>query len=238
VKRIPNYLTAFLILLSLARCPAQTNAATATKTSPKVKEHPQRQGLYGPVIAANNQFAVRFFKAAYESSSQKNVLTAPASLSYAFALLLNGSAGSGRDQIADLFDLKDIPLDRINQGNAALRGPWVSTRSWAKTGGHSSLIELQAHSGFRRVLSPDRFCRWTQASTDTPCSPRRPTPTLINHWASLKTHGKLNNIIQDIGDDDFVLATVVDFKSRLVEPFSPSETHPGDFTGNWSPCFL
>jgi hypothetical protein len=54
VKRIPNYVTAFLILLSLAPCPAQTNAATATKTSPKVKEHPQPQELYGPVIAANN----------------------------------------------------------------------------------------------------------------------------------------------------------------------------------------
>ena len=75
MKRIPNYLTAFLILLSLAPCPAQTNAATATKTSPKVKEHPQPQELYGPVIAANNQFAVRFFKAAYERSSQKNVLS-------------------------------------------------------------------------------------------------------------------------------------------------------------------
>jgi hypothetical protein len=43
--------------------------------------------------------------------------------------------------------------------------------------------------------------------------------------------GKPNNIIQNIGDDDFVLATVVDFKSRWVEPFSPSETHPA--SGTW-----
>jgi serpin B len=53
---------------------------------------------------------------------------------------------------------------------------------------------------------------------------------LINQWASLETHGKLNNIIQDIGHDDFVLATVVDFKSRWLQPFSPSETHFGQFT--------
>ena len=77
--------------------------------------------LYAPVVNATNHFAVKFFKAAYEDSPQKNVITAPASLSYAFALLLNGAQGPGHDQIADVFDLKNIPLDQINQGNAALR---------------------------------------------------------------------------------------------------------------------
>jgi serine protease inhibitor len=211
-----------------------------------VKEHPQRQELYGPVIAANNQFAVRFFKAAYESSSQKNVLTAPASLSYAFAVLLNGSAGSGRDQIADLFDLKDIPLDRINQGNAALRAirkshPIEKSSSKRPLGFNEVVGEdgwsFQPYRIAGALWVPKGAFARSFLSLNTSfygytMFPRRPTPTLINHWASLKTHGKLNNIIQDIGDDDFVLATVVDFKSRWVEPFSPSETHPGDFTGN------
>ena len=245
VNRIPNYLAAFLILLSLSPCPAQnTNAVTATKTSPKVKEHTRPQELYGPVVAANNQFAVRFFKAAYENSSHENVLTAPASLSYAFALLLNGSNGPGREQIADLFDLKDIPLDRINQGNAALR----AIRKSHPVEKPSSKQPL----GFTGVVGEDgrtfqpymiagalwvpkgafarSFLSLNTSSYGYTMFPRRPTPTLINQWALLETRGKLNNIIQDIGDDDFVLATVVDFKSRWLQPFSPSETHSGDFT--------
>jgi serine protease inhibitor len=59
---------------------------------------------------------------------------------------------------------------------------------------------------------------------------RRTTPTLINRWASVKTHGKINSIIQDIDHDHFGLVTVVDFRSRWLKPFSPSETHSGDFT--------
>ena len=69
----------------------------------------------------NNQFAIRFFKAVTKVSPQENVLTAPSSLSYAFALLLNGSTGPGQQQIAEYIGLNGIPLDRINQGNAALR---------------------------------------------------------------------------------------------------------------------
>ena len=60
--------------------------------------------------------------------------------------------------------------------------------------------------------------------------PGRPTPAMLNHWASLQTHGKVQKIVQTVGQDDFVLATVVDFKSKWFLPFVAEETHPGDFT--------
>lgn len=242
---LPNYLAAFLILLSLALCPAQsTNPASATKIPPKLTEHTQPQEPYGPVVAANNQFAIKFFKAAYEDSSRENVLTAPASLSYAFALLLNGSTGPGRDQIAELFDLKDIPLDRTNQGNAALREIRRS-HIVKKPSSNQSLdfIGVVGENGrsfqpytmagalwVTNVAFTRPFLSLNTNSYGYTVFPHRPTPTSINLWASRKTQGKLKNIVQDIGHDDFVLATVVDFKSRWLLPFSPSETHFGEFT--------
>jgi serine protease inhibitor len=244
VNRIPNYLAAFLILLSLAPCPAQNSGAVAaTKIPTNVKEHIQPRELYGPVVAANNQFAVRFFKVAYEDSPQQNVLTAPASLSYAVALLLNGSTGPGREQIADTFDLKDIPLDQINQGNAALRAirkahpvekhsdrPAMFTPVLGADGRTFQPYTIAGALWTKKGAFAQSFLSLNTSSYGYTMISRQATPTLINQWASLKTHGKLNNIIQDIGKDDFVLASVVDFKSRWVQPFSPSETHSGDFT--------
>jgi serine protease inhibitor len=244
VNRIPNYIAAFLILLSLAPCAAQSiNGASTTNTSPKVTERTQPQELYGPVVAANNQFAVRFFKAAYEDSSHENVLTAPASLSYAFALLLNGSIGPGRDQIAELFDLKDVPLDQTNQGNAALRAirksHLVKKPPSKQPFGFSGVVgengrSFQPYTMAGALWVPNGaftrpFLSLNTNSYGYTVFPLRPTPASINQWASRQTHGKLNNIVQDIGHDDFVLATVVDFKSRWLLPFSPSETHSGDF---------
>jgi len=241
-----NYLTAFLILLSLAPCPAQnSNPAAAAEIPGNVKEHTQPQELYSPVVAANNQFAVQFFKAAYADASQQNVLTAPASLSYAFALLLNGSAGPGREQIAATLDLKDIPLDQINQGNAALRAirkshpvqkakhPDRPSMFPPVVGADGRTFQPYSIAGALCVKAEafaPSFLSLNTSSYGYHLIRRRPTPTLINQWAALETRGQLNNFIQDTGKDDFVLATVVDFKSRWIQPFSPSETHSGDFT--------
>jgi serpin B len=192
------------------------------------------------VVAANNRFAVKFFKAVYEDSSHENVLTAPALLSCAFALLLNGTAGAGQDQIADLFDLKNIPLDRINQGNVSLRAIRESHVVKRPSSEFNVVVgkdgrSFQPYRMAGAVWVPEggftrSFLAVNANSYGYTVFPRRPTPSLINQWASLETHGKLNNIIQDIGHDDFVLATVVDFKSRWLQPFSPSETHFGQFT--------
>jgi serine protease inhibitor len=234
LNRIRACLAASLVLLAVSACPAQN--AVAKGSNQRIPP----QELYGPVVAANNQFAIRFFEAAYQGSPQENVLTAPCSLSYAFALLLNGSTGPGRKQIAEIFGLNDIPIDRINQGNAALR---AIRKSHAVQ--KSNLVFPGAVGEDGRTFQPYRiagalwvpkdafarsFLSLNSSSYGYTLFSRRPTPTLINEWAAVKTHGKINNIIQDIGHDHFGLVTVVDFRSRWLEPFSPSETHSGDFT--------
>src|SRR5262249_23302425 len=115
----------------------------------------QEADVYAPVVAANNDFAVRFFKAAYQDSPRQNVMTAPASWSYAFALLLNGSQAAGRDQIADVLDLKNIPLGQINRANAALhaiRRSHIAKRPRRKPGPQ---IIVDLHAGEDLLVDAD-----------------------------------------------------------------------------------
>jgi serine protease inhibitor len=236
-----------VLLLCLPACSAQSANEAATKKATRLTQPANPRDVYGPIVAANNRFAVKLFKAAYEDHARDNILTAPASLSYAFALLLNGAASPAREQIADIFDLREIPLDQINQGNAALRAmrksrplPKVTREPppppiWppAVVGADGRTFQPYAMAGalwFPKGAFAQSFLSVNTNSYGYTVFPSRPTPAVINRWASLQTHGKLQSIIQDVGQDDFVLATVVDFKSKWFLPFSAAETHPGEFT--------
>jgi serine protease inhibitor len=238
-----------MVLLPCApACPPRSaNEAPTKKTTSRLAQPTNPKEAYGPIVAANNRFAVKFFKAAYEETARENVLTAPASLSYAFALLLNGAASPAREQIADIFDVREIPLDQINQGNAALRAmrksrplPKDSREPppppiWPPeaVGADGRTFQPYAMAGalwFPKRAFAQRFLGVNTNSYGYTIFSIRPTPAMVNRWASLQTHGKLQSIVQDLGQDDFVLATVVDFKSKWFLPFSAAETHPGEFT--------
>jgi len=248
VNRVPTFFVpVFAIMLSLPAWPKQKeNAALESKASSKRID--QRE-FYGPVVAANNRFAIKLAKAAYEMSSKENVLTAPATLSYAFALMLNGSTGVGREQIAEVFDLKDISLDRLNQGNEALRS--IRRSHFARRPPSNMRTSLHAREFDWLVGEDGRSFQpysmsgalWVENGTFTrqfisvntksygyTLFPHRPTAASVNQWVSLKTHGKFKDVVRDVAQDDFILATEVHFKSRWVEPFSPAETHSAEFT--------
>jgi serpin B len=240
------------VLSAAVHLAAQSHSSTATRAGRKQvsSEQPATAQIPGPssyrsVVEANNKFAVKFFKAAYQESTKDNMLTAPASLSYVFGLLLNVANGAGREQIAEAFYLKDIPVPVINQGNAAL---------WSIRQSHPVKKEdLQHRSGavgadgrsFQPYIMasamwfPDRaitaaFKAANMQSYKLQCFLQRPTSESVNTWASQATHGKLSSIVHEVEYDvprpDFILATVTHFNSQWTEPFLPSQTRPGDFT--------
>lgn len=239
------FLAATLILPCVPASSAQSaKEDSAKKASQRLTQPANPADVYGPIVAANNRFAVKFFKASYEGTARENVLTAPASLSYAFALLLNGTGGPAREQIADIFDLKDIPQDQINQGNATLRAmrkshpipqPSGKPPLWPPgvVGADGRTFQPYAMAGalwYPKGAFAQSFLSANKSSYGYTVFPGRPTVAMVNRWASLQTHGKLQSVVQDLGHDDFVLATVVDFKSKWFLPFSVAETHDGEFT--------
>ncbi|HLJ88696.1 MAG TPA: serpin family protein [Candidatus Angelobacter sp.] len=218
-----------------------------------------QQDLYAPrpkpetyrdVVAANNRFAIDFFKATFEETPDKNILTAPASLSYAFGLLMNGARGTGRDQIAAAFHLADIPPEQINQGNAVL---WSIRQSHeVKQSDLQPSSVKHPHAEFLGEIGADgrtfqpyimASAMWVPNHLFTPSFQainsgvyklrhfsQFPTASAINEWSSQVTHGKITAIVDDVSKEDFILATVTYFNSRWADPFSPGKTHDGDFT--------
>ncbi len=245
MNRIGRCLVAAIVFLPcVPSCPAQSAKGKNPKKTSAPSQPTNPSDVYGPVVTANNRFAVKFFKAAYADKSSDNVLTVPASLSYAFALLLNGAASPARDQIVDVFDFQNIPLDQINLGNAALRAirkshpvPKVSSTQpfgfSGVVGEDGRTFQPYAMGGalwYPKGRFSQAFLSVNRSSYGYSVFPQRPTPAMVNRWASLQTHGKLQSIVEDLGHDDFVLATVVDFKSKWVWPFSVAEAHDGEFT--------
>jgi serine protease inhibitor len=234
-----NRIPALHIVVLSPECEGRAHKKTSALSQPT-----NPADIYGPIVAANNRFAVNFFKAEYADKSGDNILTAPASLSYAFALLLNGAASPAWEQISDVFDVRNIPLDQINLGSATLRAlrkphlvPKVSSKQpfgfSGVVGADGRTFQPYAMAGalwFPKGAFAQSFLSANARSYGYTVFPGRPTTAMINRWASLQTHGKLQRIVQNVGQDDFALATVVDFKSKWVWPFSVAETHAGEFT--------
>jgi len=244
VNRVVRCFLAAVVFLSWIPSFSAQSKKEPTKKASALFQTTNPVDVYKPVVAANNRFAVKFFKAVFEDRSRDNVLTAPASLSYAFALLLNGAASPAREQIANVFDFQKISLDQINLGNEALRAIRKShpvPKDPSKqpfefsgvVGADGRTFQHYAMAGalwFPKGTFSQPFQTVNTRSYGYTVFPGRPTPAMLNHWASLQTQGKVQKIVQTVGQDDFVLATVVDFKSKWVWPFSPAETHPGEFT--------
>jgi len=234
------WICCLLAIVPLTLVRAQRPRSSSAKALPNAPERRDARELYTPLVAANNRFAVKFFKAAYAHSPRENVLTAPASMSYSFALLLNGAQGEGRDQIADLFNLKGLSIAQINEGNAALRDlrkSYVLGKSERRFGpltdpdGRSfQPYTLAGALWVRKGNFTHAFLERNRESYGYTVFPRRPTVSEVNRWASSTTHGKVNKVVDDLKDDGFALATLVHFKSKWVIPFLPSDTHPADFT--------
>ena len=199
---------------------------------------------YAAAVAPNNHFAVKFFKAAYQPESPKNVVTAPASLSYAFALLRNGASGPGRDELDEVFEFKGVDVAALNQANLRLhelRQPRVVKKDsrlprggeMGKADGHSfQPYRLSGAMWFPQSFPTLSFQTANREDYGFSLFRRAPTRAAIDGWlngnqssAAVKTSsaGKSNR------DLDFAVATVLDFESRWLNPFDPKQTHSGEF---------
>jgi serpin B len=224
---------------------AQSDSSKVTRArhrqaSPEQPAQVPEPSTYRSVVEANNKFAVRFFKAAFEESAQRNMLTAPASLSYLFGLLLNGATGAGREQITAAFDLKDIPVANINQGNAALWSIRQSHPVKKKDRQSSEAVGSDGRSFQPYIMAS---AMWVPNSAISGAFKvvnsesyklqyflQSPTAESVNKWASQATRGKISSIVHDEERGDFMLAAVTYFNSRWTQPFELSKTRPGEFT--------
>lgn len=200
----------------------------------------QEAAPYGDLVDANNRFALKLFDHATTSAPRENILVAPTALFLDFAFLQNGADATARQQLADVFEWKTLSPAQINEQSAALRQAltysWPSAQQSPQAKQHKETGEQLIMSGSLWINPPlvfrpqfldvnKKFFGFkTQTTSD------KMAAYAINDWLNRQIGVSLTSVMDPHSGDDFVLVDTTWFKGSWIRPFSPSDTHPGDFT--------
>jgi serine protease inhibitor len=212
----------------------------------------QNGGPYDALVNDNTRFAFKFFRQSLAETSEGNVIIAPSALSADFSFLQNGAENNAREEILQAFDLKALSVNEINQQSLALRKalsypqPSVPKHLPRASGNHPvpppmccsdppEGLVLAGSLWVRPVVEfrPEfletgkKFYSFHAAQVQGQGSA---AVKFVNDWAAQQTGGKLSKVIGSWQKDDFLLVDTTWFKGAWINPFSPTSTHPGQFT--------
>ncbi len=177
------------------------------------------------LVTANNDFGFRLLKELVSESKGKNVFISPASISLALSMTYNGASGTTKDAMAKALAINRLSIDELNKASAALldnlNGPGpgvelsVANSLWARKG-----VDFKPE-----FMSRNREFYKAQIETLDFSSPS--AVRTINSWASDKTSGRIDRIIDEDRVDDLnilFLINAVYFKGTWTHRFDRKRT--------------
>ncbi|MEN6357826.1 MAG: serpin family protein [Armatimonadota bacterium] len=180
------------------------------------------------LISANTDFSIRLFKDIASRRSGRNTLISPSSVSMSLAMAYNGSKGDTRKLMGAVLGLDKMSLHEINNSNANLlvnlnnpgRGVNISAANGMWTGKVfpivPSFIDISRKYYDAEVASLDFTHRSAKSA--------------IDGWVRKKTHGRIDNIAEDLGGLTVLcLANAIYFKGTWTFRFDKNETQAEPF---------
>ena len=203
--------------------PEQTPGVTNTKQPLGIRAELKAQ----PVQALNEDFVSGVngfgFSAVASLYGDKNLAISPASIELALAMTRAGAAGQTKEDMAAALGLSGLTDEQIADACRALM--WR-----ANTGGMEAADALWVGEGL--TLS-DAFAKTCAEDfmADAYALEIPGAMDAINAWASEKTHGRIDDIIQEelSPDTRMVLANALYFLGDWSEPFEANETYDEQF---------
>jgi serine protease inhibitor len=185
--------------------------------------------LFLPLLATSNRFAFKFLRQSILHNSNHNVLVSPIGLSGDFALLMNGASPEAQKDIASAFDWSTFSLDAINQASSQLRNVVnFEARRTAEKFVLARSLWIVAPENFQPsfVSAAERFHpvhlqQLTSAGEDA--------VRTVNAWISQCTEGLLDNVLDSLTSDNFVLVDATFFQGAWLHPFDAEQVHPRAF---------
>ena len=181
------------------------------------------------LIGANTDFAFKLFGEVTRHERGKNIFISPASVALALALAANGARGPTWRAIAQELELGDLDPDSLNRANAELLHSLGQLDPQIKLAIANS---LWARRGV--ALEPDflRSCREIyHADVATLDFASGDSAARINSWVKQHTNGKIERIIDQIGQDAALfLINAIYFKGEWSRQFDRRLTEDGRFT--------
>ena len=182
------------------------------------------------MVSSNNRFAFDIYsRISAEANSAENTVFSPLSLTLLMAMINNGAVGETQQQIMEPLGFGDYTADELNAfyrkmlDAAANLDPKVTVETansiWVKNGFpvKPAFVKLNEESYDAEVKNVDLL--------------NPATLTAINNWASQKTHGKIEKILDEIDPHTvMILMNALYFKGSWTDEFDKKSTKEEYFT--------
>ncbi|HEX5033631.1 MAG TPA: serpin family protein, partial [bacterium] len=178
------------------------------------------------LAAAHNRFGFKLLKQlGGPAAGTQNLFLSPASIVWAFDMVLNGAGGPTYQAIAQTLETGNLSLDQINQANAALKNSLEGADPKVELAIANSLWGTEGVSFLPAFLEAAK--KFYAATLSTLKSAAQ-----VNGWVSEKTRGKITEILrnEDIKPDTIlILVNALYFKGLWSKPFDKAKTQDQDF---------
>jgi serpin B len=180
------------------------------------------------VIETNNDFGLKLSRTVFESEQQPNVMISPASVSIALGMAYNGAESTTRDAFEEVLNYHGLTREEINEITRELIHVLV-------TNVKGNLLEIANSMWYDKgfPVEPGFITlnnHYFDAEVNELDFRLAGAVETINHWVGDKTHGKIEEIIDNIDPEVMmILINAIYFNCIWDVEFDPDDTYRADF---------
>ncbi|KAL4692987.1 hypothetical protein H8959_016797 [Pygathrix nigripes] len=177
----------------------------------------------------NMDFGFKLLKKLASNNPGRNIMLSPLSISTAFSLLCLGAQDSSLDEIKQGFNFRKIPEKDLHEGfHYIIHELNQKTQDLKVSIGNTLFIDRRLQP--QRMFLEDAENFYGAETILTNFQNLKITQKQINDFISNKTHGKINNLIENIDPGTVMLLTnYIFFRARWQHEFDPNVTKEEDF---------
>ncbi len=191
----------------------------------KADEHAKK--VSENVVKANNDLGMKMFTKLAAAEAGKNMMISPLSISIAMAMSTNGASGENLDEMKEVLGFGEMELQNVNEQFMHLIASLVAADK-------DLALSIANSVWMREDFSLDVKAAFTDVLRDfydAEIFAEGFTVENINAWVSEKTNGKIDKIVEEIGEDVVMyLINAIYFKAAWTTAFNEENTYEGTFT--------
>ncbi|MCU7693327.1 serpin family protein [Haoranjiania flava] len=221
---------AMLFSLLFVQCDtASPNKTGEKETDSSVNTAPRSSVIDSSINKRLMDFSFDFLgKIQATQPATENFFVSPLSLHIAMGMLLNGAKGATYDEMAEALHVKGMDISTLNQAYRQLLTTLPAADPKVKLLLANSIWYRNTFKVSDIYLSTLKNNFQSEA---TPLSFSQDDVNTINKWASDKTNGKIQKVLEEINDTDVLfLLNALYFKGDWSEKFDKANTRDANFT--------
>jgi len=221
MKRLFSYVTVALLITMVGCSLVSSDEDPAPKRQISATEQ--------AVVDSDNRFGLRLFHALSEAEQAENVFISPLSVSMALGMTLNGAKGETYDEMVEVLEKQGLSETEVNQAYRSLIDFLTTLDPEVALEIANSIWYREGFPVLPAFLDVNRS--YFDAEVEALDFRRSDAPDRINGWVEEKTHGKIDQIIDEIDEAVVMyLINAVYFKGTWVYEFDPEETRDATFS--------